>query len=204
MRHSSVRLAGLSLFFATALALASPAAAATAHLRGTVVGFSAGVLTLRQGDATARVGVPAGIRVIGIAPARLADIGPGSYVGAAALPEADGHLRALEVHILPASLRGAGEGHHPMPGTRPGQSMTNGTVGTVSGIAGRQLTIHYKGGEQVLDVAPGTPVVRLDPGTTALLRPGAAVSVDAEDGPGGLTALRVRVRVGEDGAVPPL
>ncbi len=201
MPRRVARLALLALLLAMP-ALASPALAGTTRLRGTVVSFADGVLTLRQGDATTRVAVPASTRVIGIAPATLADIAPGTYVGAAALPEAGGDLRALEVHIFPARLRGAGEGHHPMPGTKPDQTMTNGTVGTVASASGTKLTVAYKGGQQVLDVPPGTPVVRLDPGTTALLRPGAAVSVDAEDEANGFTALRVRV--GEHGVVPPL
>ncbi len=188
---------------AAAPALAAPSAlAAVTHLRGTVTSFAHGVLTLNEAGDTTRVTVPASVRIIGIAPARLADIGPGSYVGAAALPEAGGHLRALEVHIFPPSLRGVGEGHRPMPGTRPDQSMTNGTVGTVESTNGTSLVVTYKGGRQVLDVPPGTPIVRLDPGTTALLKKGAAVSLDATEGPGGYTALRVRV--GERGVVPPL
>ena len=197
MPRPLARLLLLSLLLAS-----PPALAAVTHLRGTVVRFAAGVLTLNQGSATTRVAVPAGARIVGVAPAGLADIGPGTYVGAAALPEADGHLRALEVHIFPPGLRGVGEGHRPMQGTRPHQSMTNGTVGMVSHTSGTSLTVTYKGGEQVLDVPPGTPIVRLDPGTTTLLKPGAAVSIDARRSAAGLAALRVRV--GEDGVVPPL
>lgn len=190
------------VFLGLMLFAAPPALAAVTHLRGTVAGFAHGVLTLRQGGTTTRVAVPASVRIIGMAPARLADIGPGTYVGAAALPEAGGHLRALEVHIFPPSLRGVGEGHRPMPNTRPDQSMTNGTVGTVASSSRTRLVVTYKGGRQVLDVPPGTPIVRLDPGTTALLKPGAAVSLEAREGAGGYTALRVRV--GERGVVPPL
>ena len=190
------------LLLVSLLSASSPALAAVTHLHGTVVRFAAGVLTLNQGGTTTRVAVPAGVRIVGMAPARLADIGPGTYVGAAALPEADGHLRALEVHIFPPKLRGIGEGHRPMRGTRPHQSMTNGTVGMVSHASGTSLTVTYKGGEQVLDVPPGTPIVRLAPGTKALLKPGAAVSIDARRVVGGLRALRVRG--GEDGVVPPL
>lgn len=197
MPHTPARL-----LLACLLVAAAPAMAATTHLRGTIVGYADGVLTIRQGDATEAIGVVSTTRVIGIAAARLSDIGPGTYVGAAALPEAGGHLRALEVHIFPASLRGAGEGHRPMPGTKPDQTMTNGTVGTVSGASGTQLTVAYKGGEEVLDVPPGTPIVRLDPGTVALLKPGAAVSLFADDASGRPVAQRISV--GENGVVPPL
>jgi hypothetical protein len=192
-----------ALLIAAAPALAAPAAqAAVAHVRGTIVSFADGVLTIRQGDSTEAIGVASTTRVTGIAPAQLSDIGPGTYVGAAALPEAGGHLRALEVHIFPTSLRGAGEGYRPMPGTQPDQTMTNGTVGTVSGTSGTQLTVSYNGGTQTLEVPPGTPIVRLDPGTTALLTPGASVSLFADDASGKPVAQRISV--GENGVVPPL
>ncbi|BFO11665.1 hypothetical protein GGER_41750 [Serratia rubidaea] len=40
-----------------------------------------------------------------------ADIKPDSFIGTAAVPQADGSLKALEVHVFAASLRGSGEGH---------------------------------------------------------------------------------------------
>ena len=43
----------------------------------------------------------------------LSDIKRGSYIGIAALPQADGSQRALEVHIFHEAMRGTGEGHRP-------------------------------------------------------------------------------------------
>ncbi|HWU26263.1 MAG TPA: hypothetical protein VN154_07660 [Rhizomicrobium sp.] len=86
------------------------------------------------------------------------------FVGITAVPGRNGHLRAEELHILPAA---GGEGqypwdHHPsnahaidmgsmtngsvesLHKTEPG-SMTNGTVGAVSGEG--ELTISYHGAE---------------------------------------------------------
>ena len=41
----------------------------------------------------------------------LDDIKPDSFIGTAAVPQPDGSLKALEVHVFAASLRGTGEGH---------------------------------------------------------------------------------------------
>ena len=46
-------------------------------------------------------------------PLALADIKPGSYIGTAAMPQADGTQVALEVLVFPEAARGAGEGHRP-------------------------------------------------------------------------------------------
>ena len=73
----------------------------------------------------------------------LDDIKPGSYVGTAAMPQPDGTLRALEVHVMPESMRGAGEGHRPFD-LQPQSTMTNGTVGTVTGSSNRMLTISLR------------------------------------------------------------
>ena len=58
----------------------------------------------------------------------MADVKEGTFLGSAALPQADGTQKAVEVHIFPEQMRGTGEGHR---GARPvpGGTMTNGTSG---------------------------------------------------------------------------
>ena len=86
------------------------------RLAGDVVALDGNSLSLRlnTGQALA-VTLPADARISGRAPAKLADIAPGAYVGATTTQQADGTLLASEVHIFPASMRGTGEGHYPMP-----------------------------------------------------------------------------------------
>jgi len=142
------------------------------------------------------------VRINANGKAKLSDIKPGDFVGSAADKGPDGKLHAEEVHIFPETMRGTGEGHRPM-GPNPNRSMTNGTVamndpeartmtnGTVSAASGMgsvTLTVHYKEGDQMIEVAPDTPVVTIIPGDRTLLKPGATVSVVAAQKDSGLTA----------------
>jgi hypothetical protein len=82
-------------------------------------------ITTSSGDVLVRV--PENTRVGGVAVAQLSDIAAGSYVGTTATRQADGNLRALEVHIFPEESRGTGEGHRPWDLT-PDSTMTNANV----------------------------------------------------------------------------
>src|SRR5262245_8073691 len=125
----------------------------------------------------------------------LSDIKPGSYVGVAALPQADGSQRALEVHIFHESMRGTGEGHRPWD-LLPKSTMTNATVDQVIATAdGHTLTLKYKDGEKRISVPRETVIVTYLPGSVAELAPGAAVFVPAATrrADGMLEAQRVMV-----------
>jgi len=140
--------------------------------------------------------------ILAIVPFKLEDIRPGKYIGAAAMPQPDGTQRALEVHVFPDSLRGSGEGHRPFD-LAPRSTMTNGTVGAVTGAGGRTLTVGYAGGEKTIVVPADAPVVTFEAGSPALLVPGAHVivmGIEASDGR--LSASRIMV--GKDGLVPPM
>jgi hypothetical protein len=132
----------------------SARAAVPFRIRGTIDSMHGQTLrlTARSGG-TDTVTLAPDISVTEIVPARIGDIKPGSYIGTAAVAQPDGSLKALEVQVFPPSMRGVGEGHRPWD-FGPQSSMTNGTVGQVSGTAGRMLTLRYKGGEQHV-VVPG-------------------------------------------------
>jgi hypothetical protein len=118
------------------------------------------------------------------------------------MPQPDGTQKAIEVHIFPDSMRGTGEGFRPW--TRPGSTMTNGTVGaTVTSVNGPLITIKYKGGEQKIDVPPGTPIVKYHVGDLSALKPGAVFAVIAAvKKPDGTFDVN-RINVGVNGASPP-
>lgn len=116
--------------------------------------------------------------VIEVVKASLSDIKPGDFIGSGAMPQPDGTQKAIEVHIFPESMRGTGEGFRPW--TRPGSTMTNGTVGaTVTGVNGQVLTVKYEGGEKQIVVPPGVPIVRYEIGDMSALKRGAPFSVIA-------------------------
>jgi hypothetical protein len=69
-------------------------------------------------------------------------------------------------------MRGTGEGHY---GWDLGESstMTNGSIGTLTGATGHTMTVTYNGGEKTVVVPDDVPVVDLRPGDRSLLKPGA-------------------------------
>ncbi|MCW5771808.1 MAG: hypothetical protein KIT16_09255 [Rhodospirillaceae bacterium] len=195
------------LIVAAAAAMAGPAAYAEApvRVRGEVVKLDGNVLQVkdRQGRAVA-VTLAANYAVSELRRADFADIKPGSYIGTAALPQADGTLKAMEVLIFPPALKGAGEGHRPWD-LAPQSTMTNASVdGVVAAGAGRTLKLVYKGGEKTLVVPPEAPIVALGPGNPAMLKPGAHIFIAAATKGTDGTLTANRVTVGKDGLVPPM
>jgi len=183
--------------------IAGAQAPQTTRIRADIDSVDADTLHLaaRNGEKTT-VRLTPDATVVAIVPIALADIKPGSFIGSAALPQPDGKLRALEVHVFPESMRGTGEGHRPFD-LQPQSTMTNGTVGAVTGSTDRSLTVAYRGGEQTIIVSPETPVVTYEPGSRDMLTAGAHVIVTAaQDASGKLTATRIAV--GKNGLVPPM
>ena len=175
----------------------------TTRPRATIDSVTATSVTVtpRNGSATV-VQLPADVRVSGITIAKIEDIKPGSYIGTAAAPQPDGTQRALEVHVFPPSMVGAGEGFRPWD-SAPNSTMTNGTVGDLVVSHGRTMTVKYKGGEQKVVVPEDVPIVSIEPGTRALLTPGAHVVLFASKAADG-TLTAISVNVGENGLTPPM
>ncbi len=194
------------LALALALISAPPAFAQTSALRATIDSISADGSSLavhaRSGEAaTVRLKPETAFTLVVRAP--FADVKPGAYVGVAAVPAADGALQALEVHIFPETMRGAGEGTRPFD-LAPGSTMTNGALkARVEGVQGTMLTVEYGGGSQTIRIAPNTPIVAFAPGSREDLKPGAAIIARGAPGAGGEFEA-ARVLVGKDGLVPPM
>jgi hypothetical protein len=186
-----------------------------ARILGTIDSFNGQMLSVKSQDGqVVSIAVPPDLKVMANAKASLADIKPGDFVGSAADKGPDGKLHAEEVHIFPEAMRGTGEGHRPM-GPDPNRTMTNGTVtmagpedrtmtnGTVSGVSGgssRTMALKYKDGEQVIEVAPDTPIVIRVLGDRSLLKPGAVVLVLAVQKDGALVATGLTAE--KDGVKP--
>jgi len=190
----------LTLALTCALALAQTP---TQRLRGTVKSFDASTLVLveRSGE-TLTLMLADNFGVSEVVPIALAAIQSGSYIGTAALPGADGTLRALEVLVFPEAARGTGEGYAAWD-LQPGSTMTNATVAELAATPqGRSLKRRYKDGEKTVIVPDNVPVVTVRPGDRSLLVPGAKVLVTAQLRDGKSTALRALA--GRDGFVPPM
>ena len=159
------------------------------------------VVTSREGQKVTLAVAP-DIGVTAILAASITDIKPGTYIGTAAMPQADGSLLAYEIQVFPESMRGVGEGHRPWD-LQPNSTMTNGTVGDVVVAQGRTLTLRYKDGEKKVVVPEKAPIITYAPATTAMLTPGAHVIITAVRQPDG-SLVAQRVGVGKDGLVPPM
>ena len=94
------------------------------RVRGTIDSVHAQTMTVtsRDGQKIALAIAP-DVVVTAIIAASITDIKPGSYIGTAAMPQADGTLRAFEIQVFPDSMRGVGEGHHPWDLHRPASGL---------------------------------------------------------------------------------
>jgi hypothetical protein len=184
--------AGLGLVLAGSVATAQE----IVRVRGTIERVEGDVYVVKARDGSAlrltlapNAGIAASIK------SAVSDIKRGSYIGVAALPQADGSHRALEVHIFHESMRGTGEGHRPWD-LLPKSTMTNAVVDyVVSAVDGHSVTLKYKDGEQRINIPSGTVIVTYLPGDMAELAPGAVIFVPAAHKlpDGSLQAQRVMV-----------
>jgi len=212
-----------------ALVLALFAAVATAeqpaqqeHVRGDIAAVSGNTLRVKtRGGQEVALSLAPEVKVAAVKKADLGDIGEGVFIGTTAVPQPDGSLRAVEVHVFPESMRGTGEGFRPWD-LQPKSTMTNATVArsepqagpsspstmtnaTVSEVGksggGRKLQLRYPGGEKTVDVPANTPVVKLEPSDRSSLKTGAHLFAIAARRPDG-TLVAQRITVGEDVAPP--
>jgi hypothetical protein len=227
-----LRLPGLSLVAATALSIAAIAAPEHERLRGTVTAASANELTVHTatGDVSMSLGGTKCLTVahsdpnhiatdsyIGVATKNVSDklvaldvlIFPPEMKGAA-----EGHFGwdrlpdttlAGGAHTASSMTNGSvaavAEGGNAAATTK--SSMTNGSVAAASEHGGaRQLTVTYKGGEQMVLVPATAPVVTLQIGAVSDIKPGDGVFVNATANGGKTTAGLIIV--GTDGVVPPI
>lgn len=174
------------------------------RIRGTVERVDGTTSVIKARDGTElKVTVADNPQIAGIIKASLADIKQNSFVGVTAMPQPDGSLNAVEVHIFSESMRGTGEGHYPWD-LQPQSTMTNANVEqVVSAVDGRTLTLKYKDGEKKITVPVSAPIVTYVPGDRSDIKPGAKVFVVAVKQADG--SLQGRAwRIGRDGITPPM
>lgn len=170
-------------------------------LRGTVESISNNTLTFTtRSGAQQTIGLTDKTGINRVSKTTIDSIKTDSFVGSAAIPQADGSLKALEVTVFESSLKGSGEGHYGWQNADGSTgTMTNGTVGKLSKTNGRTLTVNYKGGEKQLVVPEDVPIAYVEPGKTDELVKGAKVVVFP--GPDGTAR---GIAVGKDGFQPPM
>ncbi|MGB8633034.1 MAG: hypothetical protein WCD69_27270 [Xanthobacteraceae bacterium] len=172
------------------------------RVRGTIERVDGPIYVIKARDgAELKLTVAEKPSIATLVKASLADIKQGSFVGVTSMPQPDGSLRAVEVHIFPEAMRGTGEGHYPWD-LRPQSMMTNADVEQVgASVDGGTLTLKYKDGEKKIFVPADVPVVIYDVGDRTDLKPGAPVFIVAVKQPDGTFEGRAW-RVGRNGAAP--
>jgi hypothetical protein len=199
---------------------ASAQPASPEHVRGQIVSVDGNTLTVKSKTGkTVKLNLADDVKVAVAEKGDMSDVKDGAFIGTTAVPEKNGTLRAIEVHVFPDSMRGTGEGHRPWD-LRPGSTMTNATVSksdesaggksgstmtnaTVSKVAGRKLSLKYKDGEKTVEVPANAKVVKLEPGDKSELKKGVhlfAIASKQSDG----TLRAERLTVGKNGLVPPM
>jgi hypothetical protein len=184
--------------------LALPALAQeTVRLRGTIERVEAPVFVVKSREgAEVKLTVTDNPLYVAIAPATMADVKPGMFVGSAGMMQADGTQKAIEVHIFPESMRGTGEGHYDWD-LKPQSKMTNGNVEQmVAGVDGPTLLVKYKDGEKKLLITPETVVVSYVIGNSDELKPGTKIYVGAAKKQPDGSFQTPRITYGRNGAGP--
>jgi len=208
MTRRAFGAAGFALAFGATAGLAQQQPQTT-RIRAMIEKVDGDVLMVkaRNGDQL-KVTMADNARYAAMIKATLDDLKPDTYIGVTSMPQPDGTLKAVAIHIFQPNQRGTGEGHRPWDLT-PGSMMTNAAIETtVASADGQTITVKYKQGEKVEDkkvlVTPQTVIVRYVPGDKNELKSGVHIIIGAAtknaDGSFGAAALNY----GRDGIVPPM
>nr|WP_314584836.1 DUF5666 domain-containing protein [uncultured Pseudomonas sp.] len=196
----------MSSLLTSALMIAGPSQADDAkpmRLRGAITAIEGDLLKVHSNRGEdLQVKLTRNTQVRGVTLAQVSEIKPGSYIGSAAVPQADGTLKALEVHVFPPEMAGTGDGHRAFDLGKD-STMTNGSVGDLVTTNGRSITVNYKGGQKTIVIPDDVPIVNLVPGDRSLLKPGVKVVLQAQRADdGALNAMSISA--GENGVTPPM
>ena len=207
MTRRAFSVAGVAVAMAATTALAQQPQAT--RIRAMIEKVDGNVLAVkaRNGDQLT-VMMADNARYAAMIKATLDELKPDTYIGVTSMPQPDGTLKAVAIHIFQPNQRGTGEGHRPWDLT-PGSMMTNAAIETtVASADGQSITVKYKQGDKVEDkkvlVTPQTVIVRYVPGDKNDLKTGVHIIIGAAtknaDGSFGAAALNY----GRDGVVPPM
>jgi hypothetical protein len=187
--------AGLALIVSASAAWAQQAP--SVRVRGTIEKVDGNTLTVKsRAGETLTVKLAEPPRIAAMVKASLADIKEGSFIGVSAMPQPDGTQKAFAVHIFMDSQKGVVADRFSDWDSRPGSTMTNANVATtVAGKDGQDLLVKYRDGEKKVNVPPGVPIAKYEPGNAADLKVGAKVFVGAarKEADGSLTAPNIAV-----------
>src|SRR5262249_32776804 len=160
-----------------AFAVVTAWAQAPTRVRGTIEKVDGDLLMVKSREGTdLKLKLKADASVRGVVKATLDDVKPGVMVGITSMPQADGTLKAVEIHIFPAG-QNVNQFHGPWD-LMPNSQMTNGAVqASVAGVDGQVTTQTNRGDnnrpkEKKIVVPPKTIIVKYAAATKAALKAG--------------------------------
>lgn len=196
----------VSSLLVSALMIAAPSQAEDAkptRVRGAITAVEGDLLKVHSNRGEdLQINLTKDTQVRGVTLAQVSEIKPGSYIGSAAVPQPDGTLKALEVHVFPPEMAGTGDGHRAFDLGKD-STMTNGSVGDLVTSNGRTITVNYKGGQKKIVIPDDVPIVNLVPADRSLLKPGVKVVLQAQKTEDGALNA-VSISAGENGVTPPM
>jgi hypothetical protein len=178
------------------------AAQAIPRIKARILSFDGKVLTVTSGTVgqSLTVGLIPSTRLMYEVKQDFAAIKPGDYIGAT-LAKSGAKWQAAEIHLLPPSLQGVGEGFYPLP-SAPEQRIATGAVkANDAGI----LTIEFRGsvgtdgptctgraprqggckGEVSFTADPKAAIVAIREGDKSILVPGKVAAISVVSGADG-------------------
>src|SRR3979411_1958645 len=103
----------------------------TEHIRGTIQSVDREALAVATSAGSVRVRLSPSTPVTRVVRSDRAQITDGSFLGITSVTDPDGAQRAVEVHVFPEAMRGAGEGSYGwgLAGGARGRTLTTGMAG---------------------------------------------------------------------------
>jgi ABC-type enterochelin transport system substrate-binding protein len=203
MTFSTLGAAGIALLMAAAAASAQQN---PARIRATIEKVDGNTLTVKARDGkTMTVKTPDNVRVQGLAKVSLADIGVDSFIGVTGMPQADGSVKAIAIHIFTEQQRKVVPQRHGAWDLQPNSTMTNAMVGSkVAAASGNELTVKYQNGEKKVVVTPETAIVKVVGGSKSDIKAGAHIIIMRADPEVDGSFKAGALYVGKDGITPPM
>lgn len=200
----ALAVAGLALVLGATAALAQQPQ--TVRVRGTIEKVDGNVMTVKSRDgSTLTIKQGDNFRAQGLAKATLDDIPVDTFIGVTAMPEPDGSLKALAIHIFTAQQRSVVPHRHGPWDLQPNSTMTNAVVDAkVAAADGNVLTVKYPSGEKKIVVTPQTAIVKVVPAEVSEVKPGAHVIIMAAARQPDGSLVAPNIYVGKDGIRPPM
>ena len=188
----------------TCLLFGHAAAQEIPRIKARILSFDGKTLTVTSGTAgqNLTIGLMPNSHLMYEAKADLASIMPGDYLGAT-LDKSGSRWQAVEAHLLPDILRGAGEGLYPLPSNQDERVVTGEVAKNDS--AAHQMTVAFRGsigsdgptctgrapreggckGELTFALPADTTLIAIKPGDKSIIAAGKVAAISVIAGPDG-------------------